>query len=329
MRATKLLMTLFPLAALGIAACSSTPNTTGTTGGTETTGGTTTGGTTTGGSTGGGTSSTGGSSSTGGDAGLAGLNTPCNPTVAPDSCAGYFLGCSTATADQLPDGGSTCQLPVEVSACSTAVGCANTTPPLHCVGGSPFGLTPFGCVYYCNVSTDCPTSVTSCQPAPGGGAQQICTFNTCGPGTANGTQFYGACSANGSNDGTCEPLVRLTTTSDLGICDQGGSAPLWQPCNFTRGADGGGSNLCAQNTTCVPFNSPNGQRTFCSPICSPAGALGSGPACDSGQSCLAFASPDFGVCVVDCGAGQACPSTFVCQTLQITATQTARECVPN
>jgi hypothetical protein len=316
MRTAKLFPVVLSIAVLGLWACGG--GSTGTSSGT----GTTTGGSTTGGTSG--TGSTG--SSSGGDAGLPGLGQSCSQSTTPDPCRAFGLACN-----QLDDGTVSCQLPRELQPCCVSgscsdagvladPGCAVADPPLHCQPGFLSGGVAVNlCVNLCTVTADCPDVVTTCQGSP-----KLCFLNFCGPGSSptNGTTYYGACNSGGTGDGTCIPF---NPTGSPGFCAASGPVALWQPCSDAR-PDGGTSEVCASGSTCAVFPVSSGPpKTLCAPLCAPTGATVSGPPCGAGETCFSAGSVDFGYCLTDCGAGQACPAPTACQSL---GSQALKECLP-
>jgi hypothetical protein len=196
-----------------------------------------------------------------------------------------------------------------------------TTTPLFCEPGFEDNGNPVNvCVYHCAVTADCPNVFTSCQSDE----PKICYVNPCGPGAwiVNGTTYYADCNSGGTNNGTCVPYYGTGTP---GVCQAAGPVAVWQPCSDLR-LDGGISELCAKETTCLVFPVDGGApKTMCAPLCAPAGASVSGPSCEAGQTCFSAGSVDFGFCLTDCAGGQSCPAPTACQGY---GTLARPECLP-
>jgi hypothetical protein len=267
-------------------------------------GGTTGQGTSTGGTTGGTGTSTGGS--TGG--GVA-VGTPCVPTASPDTvCAPVGLFCQ---AHLLLDGGTVglCALPIDQSACLPSVGCATG---FFCVPGV-FGHV-HGCVQACQQSSDCTALAESCVSGAIAPNDAGCLLNFCGPGSnpANGNAYYTSCNAQGVGEGTCYPLPPYG-----GVCVQGGSIALNQPCDQNRG---GLLGMCRIGDICTVLDVTISGETLpysaCLPACSvrPPTAPDGGPGCDAGSVCKPFGPGlAFGICWQTCKlANPVCPYPLGC-----------------
>ena len=80
-------------------------------------------------------------------------------------------------------------------------------------GGSIF------CSLECmKIPRDCPDIFTSCQNG-------LCTINVC-EADGGGGAFMGPCDAEGTGDGTCEPVFSKTTQEIIGACFQAGTVSL-------------------------------------------------------------------------------------------------------
>jgi len=236
------------------------------------------------------------------------VGTPCDPTAFTDAiCAPSGLYCLGGT---LADGGvaGSCVLPGDQSPCIASVGCA---PGFSCVAGVfDTGTT---CVQQCSHSSDCQSVLKICVPQLISASQAGCGFAGCGG------SYYTLCDAQGMGDGTCIPFIFAQTTV-LGLCVQGGSLALNQPCAAERGSAPG---LCQPGTVCVQFSvSTGGSPTMasaCRPVCTVAypPAADGGPGCDSQSSCAnIFNGQTYGACFANCVlASPSCPTPLVCLSL--------------
>jgi hypothetical protein len=275
-------------------------------GASSTTSGGTTGVATTGSSSGSSSSSstsngTGGTTGSSADAGIAGLGEDCDPTAVPDSCASDGLICDPQS--------STCQLPGELSACFSSIGCSS--PQLVCTPGFQQGNQAVSiCARDCLATTDCPLAETTCQSL--GQGSSICFIDFC---AQDGTGFFASCPSASAADGECLPYD--VSEGMVGICIATGSVANGAPCTGSRSAGGGVDGLCVAGSNCASYGG-EGQPvvSVCQPVCD-SSATPTGPTCSSADLCAGFAGTGYGDCLEICGADTTvtCPTGTTCQNL--------------
>jgi hypothetical protein len=190
-----------------------------------------------------------------------------------------------------------------------------------CVNGKPLTGTPgFFCLQSCTTSASCTDPFDICELGPTG--VSYCLYDFCGPTpppntSSSGPTYYGPCSAQGTNDGTCLPWY---TSGTIGFCQQAGTAPLSGPCDPSR--DGGLSSQCPIDTFCVLGSDGLG---FCAPMCAPPGSPGAPRPgtdagftglCASGTTCIAtddFDGAVIGACLASCVTSATCSGSLLCQ----------------
>lgn len=239
----------------------------------------------------------------------------CDPKAQPDPCAPYGLVCTLQGATSQS---GTCQPPTELQPCQASVGCASSDLTCTSVGTGSY------CLRNCTTTADCPAPFSSCQPH---GGSNLCLFNLCGPGTANGTDDYGPCQATVTGDGQCLPAPN-GDGGTLASCWQTGPQASQAQCSTLRASAGASSQLCAAGSACVP-GQPGSQSGICEPICAGAAPFGAdgGPGCDAADFCATNQTFDFGVCLQSCTGSlfsSNCPSGKYC--VQISSTQ--KGCAP-
>jgi hypothetical protein len=239
------------------------------------------------------------------------LGGACDWNAPVDLCSQSGLVCTPA----LIDGGFTCELPGELSACQADGGCA---PGLACSLGI--------CLQPCSTTADCVDPLTACAPFGDAGAQ--CLINACG-------EPWLPCDGSDAGEGgTCVPLGSDERGRERAACQQAGDVPLGDRCQFYR--EDGGPGFCAAGLMCM-VDAAGDNRGICMPPCNPFER--SGPACEGEAACVPTAIPlpppqvsllDFsaltGVCVQTCSpdAGQAdagvgCPPPTTCINGSLTA----------
>ncbi len=137
------------------------------------------------------------------------------------------------------------------------------------------------CEYECVTVSDCPDVATLCLSG-------FCAVNQCGGGTGNG-QFNSTCNAQGTNDGTCEPLTLDAGLSSIGYCIQAGTDT--GPCDPNPTRLTPGSQVCLPGSLCF-----GGIATFggtCNQLCNPPSGT-----CPRGQACSPIVNePALGICL--------------------------------
>lgn len=222
----------------------------------------------------------------------------CDGFAQVDPCAGAGLACTP----NLADGGFTCELPGPLYACESSVGCV--APNLSCVSGT--------CLQSCKTTADCADPLTTCSSVGSAGA--FCLVNPCGGPDSKG--FWRACSAASGDggDGTCIVLYQNPQGAPQGACQQGGTVPVGEACNFYR--SDAGNAFCAPGLMCM-IDASGSNSGVCLPACDPF-TPGLGPGCAAGSSCVATTLPlppppvsysDFydetGACAQSCTPGDA------------------------
>jgi hypothetical protein len=178
-----------------------------------------------------------------------------------------------------------------------SVGCAGD---FDCASGI-FQTGP-ACIQPCNVTSDCVNVETKCSPNGISTGQGGCVPNTCS------TPFM-TCDSEGTSDGTCYPIS--VSSSDGGLCLQGGTVANYQPCEAGRG-DGGTGDLCMTGSACAVFTLGTLHPSACFTACAPNGT----PGCDAGFFCAPITeshglkASDFGACLPMCTTS--CPSPLSC-----------------
>ncbi len=206
-----------------------------------------------------------------------------------DPCLASGTLCTPPAGATSLDG--TCALPNELDPCLASLGCAGA---LVCQATPDGGL----CLQPCTSSSDCADPTTACLIERG---QQACWPNACGPGTANGTAYFGSCNATGTGDGTCLP------SGASGLCLASGAVATGQSCQFARAA--GPSPLCSAGDICVG-SSEGRNLSLCEPLCDPDGGS---PTCSPGEACAPVFGREVGACTQLCGdGGSACPTNTTC-----------------
>jgi hypothetical protein len=220
----------------------------------------------------------------------------------------------------------TCGPPEELDACDPN-GNACATSDLACTllfQNSGVYL----CLRTCSTTADCINATTSCFDDTSIG-EKICFYNVCGPDwplpfpPLSGPSYYGPCTAEATNDGTCLPVESQLGT--VGVCLQGGSVSDGGVCSGDR-VDGGGSQLCPPGTLCGA--NPVLGTYGCTSICaaSSLGSIDGGPSCAQGSVCASVLSAayDFGQCLTSCTGSGSCGASSAC--VPISATQSV--CYP-
>jgi hypothetical protein len=206
-----------------------------------------------------------------------------------DRCAASGTVCTPPAGAISPDG--TCAFPGEFEACLDVVGCAGM---LACMAVADGGL----CLEACTSNGDCTDPTTACLTEQG---QQACWPDACGPGTTNGTAYYGSCNATGTGDGTCVP------GPGGALCLASGPVSSGQSCQYARST--GASQLCVAGDICVG-SSEGRSLSLCEPLCA---RDGGSPTCGSGSACAPVLGGDVGACTQVCTAGgPACPANTAC-----------------
>ena len=148
----------------------------------------------------------------------------------------------------------------EFQPCGSACQCG---APLECVADSQLGVNL--CEQPCQSLSDCASLYAACNGT------------TCGP-VPCGPQFDGgfdaACAFNGTAQGSCLPFGPsfgfAFNWEAVGLCSQGGTAALGQPCSAspTRSVDAG--LICVAGAVCGPSDTAaSGAANFCGPMCNP------------------------------------------------------------
>ncbi len=232
------------------------------------------------------------------------VGTWCDPSGTDVICAPVGLSCHSS---RLGDGGTpaSCQLPGELQACQSRVGCVEGYTCKAGILGGPVCIEP------CQSTTDCIDPITICSAQALSTTQGGCVPNPCGPGSlpdggSNGTAIYQLCNSEATNDGTCYPNG---PPLDGGlVCQQGGATAEYQPCGDKR-ADGGTGALCEAGSECAFIILPTSSPSACYPACS-IGPPDSGPICATGSVCMGLGDGSLGVCVPTCT--MSCPPPLVC-----------------
>lgn len=228
------------------------------------------------------------------------FGTPCDPSANPDPCnaAGlvcdgtygvcreprYNVGFSFYPEPCLPNG-PPCQ-PIANSQAQTV--CAPAPNPD--LGNAVADY----CVQACQTTADCIDPETTCQPGPDGGGSFCSFWDSC-----QQSQFFGACDAEGQDDGFCYPVNFGYGVT--GFCTQatldGGGPEARCIGSYAENRQNGG--FCDRADVCTPYG-------LCHPACN-AGAAGDdgGPGCPAGQSCIPFEGQQaypttIGFCSVAC-----------------------------
>jgi hypothetical protein len=176
------------------------------------------------------------------------------------------------------------------------------------------------CLRTCSTTADCVNATTSCFDDTSIG-EKVCFYNVCGPDwplpfpPLSGPSYYGPCTAQATNDGTCLPVESQLGT--VGVCLQGGSVSGGGVCSGDR-VDGGGSQLCPAGTLCAA----DFRGIFdCTPICAASanGSVDGGPGCDPGFVCTnaLSAAYDFGQCLRSCSNTNLCAGSFCIPNLNV------------
>ncbi len=220
----------------------------------------------------------------------------CNEAT--DCC--FALACTSPSSGTGP---STCQIPGEFLSCTAAEGCSQSPIPLQCMGTGANAQ----CIEPCSSSSDCGDQATACTSGSAFGIDQTGCFQVaCGPGTSNGTAYWGACTLVAGEPGLCLSF----NGGNSGACIEVGAIPPYGAC--TNGASRA-SSFCAAGA-CLP-TSTNG--TACFALCAAAAPFGpnGGPNCPSGMTCqTAQSGENVGVCLESCSAGSSasCPAGTQC-----------------
>jgi len=139
------------------------------------------------------------------------------------------------------------------------------------------------CLQPCRMTSDCIRGSTSCARVGNQGFACFGNYDGC-------TNYFGACNATGTNDGTCTPTK--LSTGVVGECIQA-DVDAGTTCSVNRNRQNGG--FCAVGEACV--------SGLCQPSCN-AGVSGT-PACSSSSAtCASFGSTgdtvDNGACLQRC-----------------------------
>ena len=193
------------------------------------------------------------------------------------------------TCPQQPDAGSPCPQDKggEFQECHpSSGGCASGLGCVALVSGLDLGR----CLQPCSSSGDCHTLATTCGSPPIDGGSNVCNPNRC-------QNPYQPCDAVGSGDGTCVPFPLGES-----LCFQGGSAPLGNPCGFSRTA--GSGELCQVGSVCLaPPGSPScvpPSSGMCATLCD---SSGSGPSCSGSDFCdPIILDGGYGACILGCSS---------------------------
>ena len=232
--------------------------------------------------------------------------TSCTPQKSPASAqCNLGVACKIASAIDpcIPAGFvcdpfyGVCRLPHEYEQCvpggPACQGIADSAVSgLQCIELSWIGHAE--CVQPCQETSDCIGITQSCGNVSGQGSACFGNYGC--------TDYFDACFAEVTGDGTCVPVQ--TSTGIQGECTQS-AADAGVACDHNGNRENGG--LCATGQRCI--------AGLCSQLCN-AGMSGSGPTCNSG-SCLAFGATtdavDEGICQQRCDFtdpdGGGCPSS--------------------
>jgi hypothetical protein len=198
------------------------------------------------------------------------------------------------------------------------VGCL---APCQCLNGTPiFGqVVGYLCLQACNGTSDsaaCVNPTDTCVQTPD--MSYYCYTNACGPAVGfNGNAYYGLCSAQGTNDGTCIPWY-TANLGILGYCVQAGTAAPAGPCSPSR-SDGGPGSLCRFDSFCLQ-GADGG--SLCAPMCAPDGGVSASPdggysaSCAAGSTCVATSGlqgSEDGACLSTCINSASCSAPLTCQ----------------
>jgi hypothetical protein len=149
------------------------------------------------------------------------------------------------------------------------------------------------CVQACATTADCIDPETTCQPSPSGGGSYCAFWNSC-----SSNQFFGACNAEGQDDGFCMP--EDFGYGVTGFCTQaaadGGGPESRCIAGYADNRQNGGA--CDEHDICIPYG-------LCHPACNAGTALDGGPGCPAGQDCVVYAGQNaypvtIGFCSVPC-----------------------------
>ncbi len=200
------------------------------------------------------------SSGTGGSSGVSGTSASSGATGSSGSSGTGGSG-ATGSGGSGSTTGPSCDETISASARAKCTDDSDCGCPYTCVSDPPFGMD---CEPSCLQLSDCTDLSYVCNGT-------YCQFNTCGPGTNNGS-FNSFCDVASTDDGTCVPVEVGGKT--IGQCTLGGNSTTC--CDSTAGS-GDLNSVCAAGLICS-----GGHDAECGAVCDPKSGFGS---CPFGQFC--------------------------------------------
>src|SRR5262249_45729819 len=116
---------------------------------------------------------------------------------------------------------------------------SSTVDDLACITQTRNGVPYSTCLQPCRQNSDCIRGTTSCAQVGSQGYACFGDYDGC-------SNYFGACDAQGSKDGTCTPT--LLSTGNVGKCDQA-DVDAGATCSIDANRQNGG--FCAVGKECV------------------------------------------------------------------------------